>query len=189
MSDPFFISVDVEAAGPFPGAYSLLTLGACVVDDVDISFEAALQPTTRAADPAALAVTGLSLEDLAVRGDPPETAMARFAAWVAEVTPEGRSPVFVGLNAAFDWAFVNHYFLTYHAENPFGFAPLDIKALYMGRLGCAWPDARSSVMRDTLGAILQGDHSALHDARAQAELFRLILARAPRADGDVDGDL
>ena len=82
--------------------------------------------------------------------------------------------MFVGLNAAFDWAFVNHYFLEYLGENPFGFAALDIKALYMGAFGSAWRDARSSVMRRTLGADLAGDHDALHDAVAQAELFRLI---------------
>jgi ribonuclease T len=28
-----FISVDVETAGPIPGEYSLLSIGACRVDD------------------------------------------------------------------------------------------------------------------------------------------------------------
>lgn len=177
MSQVVYISVDIEAAGPFPGAYSLLTIGAVLVDRPEVTFEVALQPINLNADPAALAVTGLSLEDLALRGEPPTQAMSRFASWIADFTPEGVNPVFVGLNAAFDWAFVNHYFLTYHTDNPFGFAPLDIKALFMGRTDCSWSDARSSVMRRVLGARLEGDHNALHDAQAQAEIFRLTLAR------------
>lgn len=44
----------------------------------------------------------------------------------------GKQPVFVGFNAGFDWSFVNWYFLRFLGENPFGFAPLDIKSYYMG---------------------------------------------------------
>ena len=86
---------------------------------------------------------------------------------------KGAEPVFVGLNAAFDWAFVNHYFLRFLGTNPYGFAPLDIKAFYMGAANCDWANARSSVMAERLGARLKGDHNALHDAVYQAELFRL----------------
>jgi DNA polymerase III epsilon subunit-like protein len=169
-----FISVDVEAAGPFPGRFSLLTLGACLVDRPTETFEANFKPISMEADPKALEVTGLSLQALAAKGEDPAAAMLRFETWIAQVTPENGQPVFVGLNAAFDWAFVNHYFLELLGRNPFGFAALDIKALYMGAVGSAWSEARSSVMRRTLGAQLEGNHDALTDAVAQAELFRLI---------------
>ncbi len=106
--------------------------------------------------------------------------MSRFEDWIAEVTPKSHQSVFVGLNAPFDWAFVNHYFLDLRGRNPFGFSALDIKALYMGKTGCDWLDARSSTMRRVLNAKLEGDHNALHDALAQAELLRLILAQRKR---------
>ena len=32
-----YISVDVEAAGPIPGTYSLLSIGACVVGNPDLA--------------------------------------------------------------------------------------------------------------------------------------------------------
>ena len=169
-----FISVDVEAAGPYAGRYSLLSIGACLVDQPQVVFEAALKPLSVEADPKALEVSGLSLDHLAATGETPRDAMLRFEAWIAEVTPDEAQSVFVGLNAPFDWAFVNHYFLEQLGRNPFGFSALDIKALYMGATGCSWLQARSSVMRKTLGAVLEGDHDALHDAQAQAELFRLI---------------
>lgn len=39
-----FISVDIEASGPIPGEYSLLSIGACMVDNPDESFYAELKP-------------------------------------------------------------------------------------------------------------------------------------------------
>jgi DNA polymerase III epsilon subunit-like protein len=129
-----FISIDVETAGPIPGEYSLLTIGACGVDDPSQTFACELKPTTLNADPKALEVTGLS---------------------------------------PFDWSFVNYYFHRYLGENPFGFAALDIKSMYMGATGCKWTDTRSSRIAEALNPKREGDHDALHDALYQAELFRL----------------
>ena len=89
--------------------------------------------------------------------------------------------VFVGLNAPFDWTFVNYYFLKYHDQNPFGFTALDIKALFMGATGCTWYETRSSAIDKVVKPHQKGDHDALHDARYQAELFRSVydLSRRP----------
>jgi len=38
------ISVDIEAAGLIPGRYSMLSIGACLVDDLGDSFYVELQP-------------------------------------------------------------------------------------------------------------------------------------------------
>lgn len=170
-----FVSVDIEASGPYPGEYSLLSIGACLVDAPEETFRCELKPLSMNADPKALAVSGLSMQELAVRGLDPNEAMSRFAGWACgRAADENAELVFVGLNAAFDWAFVNHYFLRFLNTNPFGFAPLDIKAFYMGATNCDWADARSSAMSEQLGAHLKGDHDALHDAVFQAELFRLV---------------
>lgn len=107
MSNPpheCFISVDVEAAGPIPGVYSLLSIGACLADDDTVAFECLLKPISKEADPKALAVSGLSLDELKRRGLEPGEAMRRFGSWVGQVAV-GRTPVFVGLNASFDWSF------------------------------------------------------------------------------------
>ena len=60
-----FISVDVEASGPIPGEFSLLSIGACCVDDESQSFSCDIKPVNRNADPKALEVSGLSLDKLA----------------------------------------------------------------------------------------------------------------------------
>ncbi len=170
-----FISVDVEAAGPFPGRYAMLSLGACPVEDTEEGFYIELQPTGKAFDEKAMAVSGLSLEELARRGFPPREAMQRFAVWIARVTPRSRQAVMVGYNAAFDWAFINHYFLMYLGHNPFGHAPLDIKSFYMGLSGVPWDKTGTASLpvRYTDGKDLP--HNALEDARLQARVFRKML--------------
>jgi DNA polymerase III epsilon subunit-like protein len=169
-----FISVDIETAGPIPGEYSLLSIGACRVDDDAQTFECQLKPINENFDPKALEVTGLSLETLKREGLPPAAAMEKFQSWVRNVSGENGQPVFVGFNAPFDWSFVNYYFHKYLGANPFGFSALDIKALYMGTTGSSWHDTRSSKIATKLKPKLYGTHDALHDARYQAELFRLI---------------
>lgn len=169
-----FLSVDIETSGPIPGEYSMLTIGACNVDEPEQTFSCELKPISLNADPKAMEVTGLSLEKLFAEGLPPEVAMKQFHEWMAKVVGDDGTPVFVGLNAPFDWSFVNYYFHRYLKLNPFGFAALDIKALYMGATGSSWADTRSSQMAARLSPKSKGDHQALHDAQYQAELFRLI---------------
>jgi ribonuclease T len=169
-----FISVDIETAGPIPGEYSLLSIGACRVDEDTQAFECQLRPVNGNFDPKALEVTGLSLEALKHDGLAPAAAMEQFQHWIRNVSGVRGQPVFVGFNAPFDWSFVNYYFHKYLGANPFGFSALDIKALYMGATGCSWHDSRSSKIAARLKPKLHGTHDALHDARYQAELFRLI---------------
>ena len=168
-----YISVDIESSGPIPGEYSMLSIGACDAYAPELSFSCLIRPVGLKCDPDALAVSGLSLDVLADQGLPPEEAMGRFDTWV-KATCVDRRPVFVGLNAGFDWSFVNYYFIRFHGSNPFGFSALDIKAMYMGARRCNWRATTSTNMKRTLGASLSGTHDALEDARFQAELFRLI---------------
>jgi DNA polymerase III epsilon subunit-like protein len=170
-----FISVDVEAAGPIPGEYSLTSIGACDVRSDDAAFECLVKPINGNFDRKAIEVAGLSLDDLERIGLPPAEAMEGFRRWIARTCGREGRPVFVGFNASFDWSFVNYYFHKYLGANPFGFAALDIKSLYMGATGCAWDETRSSRIASRLKPQLEGTHNALQDARYQAEMFRLIM--------------
>lgn len=170
-----FISVDVETSGPIPGEYSLLSIGACLVYEPQIAFEAILQPINTNFDPEALKVTGFSMEELFTNGEPVVEVFQRFESWVKSVTPPEMKPVFVGFNAAFDWSFINYYFYRFTGHNPFGFAALDIKSLYMGAQNSTWSETKSSLISAKLRPQSSSDHNALDDAKFQAELFRLIL--------------
>lgn len=176
-----FISVDVETSGPIPGEYSMLSIGACLVDVPETQFECLLKPLNRNFVPAALEVTGFSLDELDATAVEAGAAMAQFDAWVKSACKHGDVPVFVGLNAPFDWSFINYYFHRFHGDNPFGFAALDIKSYFMGVTDSSWRDTRSSAIASRLHPTLKGDHNAAHDAAYQAELFR--LARDLRRKG------
>lgn len=169
-----FISVDIESSGPIPGEFSLLTIGACEVFNSDNTFSISLKPITPKFDPEALAVTGLSLEQLEREGISPVDAMMRFRDWVINSCGANGVPVFVGFNAAFDWSFVNYYFHKFLNENPFGFSALDIKSMYMGAFNSTWRQTKSSLIDQALSPTLIPDHEALKDAQYQAEIFRIL---------------
>src|SRR5690606_26480990 len=126
------ISVDVETAGPHPSGYSMLSIGACPVDDPTRGFYVELKPVNDRITTEAYSIGGLTLEHLEENGVEPGDAMQRFADWIADVVPEGDVALFVGFNAAFDWMFVCDYFHRFLGQNPFGHSAIDIKSYYLG---------------------------------------------------------
>jgi ribonuclease T len=173
-----YVSVDVETAGPSPSQYSLLSIGACLVLDTQRTFYVELQPVNDNFTLEALSVSRLLLAELTERGLPPAEAMDRFEAWLEAEIPSDQQPIFVALNAPFDWMFVNDYFYRFLGRNPFGHAALDLKAFYMGLTGVHWLE---TTMHDVAARYLssrQLTHHALQDAQDQAELFRKMLAEA-----------
>lgn len=177
MTHAAYVSVDVETSGPNPSQYSLLSIGACLVSDPKSAFYVEVKPVDGMQfRPEALAICGLSVEELASRGLPPEEALAHFEDWLHEVVPAGQSPIFVAFNAPFDWMFVCDYFHRYLGRNPFGYAALDIKAFFMGLRGVEWEETRMQYLLAHYPGSPALTHHALNDAQDQAELFRKMLA-------------
>lgn len=170
-----FISVDVEASGPTPGLYSMLSIGACRVDALEQTFYAELRPRSRRADPQAMAIHRLDLDTLERTGLDPAEAMARFEAWLLAQVPPETAPVFVSYNAPFDWMFIHDAFHQSLGRNPFGHFPLDIRALFMGMSGRAWSAIRFDDLADRYLGRRRLNHNALEDAQAQGELFRKLM--------------
>ena len=174
----FFISVDVETAGPVPSQYSMLAIGACSVARPQKTFYIELQPVNMQYTSDALKSCNLSMEKLAEDGIEPAEAIQQFGNWVVKVTPTEKKPIFVGFNAPFDWMFVNDYFLRYLNKNPFGHSALDIKSYYMGLTKKSW---RETSMRHVGKRYLDQQaltHHALQDAIDQANIFYKMLAES-----------
>jgi DNA polymerase III epsilon subunit-like protein len=169
-----FISVDVETSGPSPWRYSLLAIGACLVDDPRRTFAIELRPLGKAATDEAMQVHGLELERLERQGVEPAEAMARFEAWLQAEVPAGELPVFVGFNAAFDWMFVADYFDRCLGRNPFGHTALDIKSFALGVHGGTWADTTRGALGRRYPDLPRLTHHALQDALDQAALFRRL---------------
>lgn len=174
-----YISVDIEAAGPIPGEYSMLSIGACLVNNIDEGFYVELKPINERFVREALDVSGFSLQHLRQHGAEPLEAMSMFRDWVKEVSVS-RRPVFVGFNASFDWSFVSWYFHMFLRENPFGIGGVDMKAYYMGLSGCEWGNTTSSKLPGALQPSRPQTHNALEDAQAQAEIFKKLLAESQK---------
>ena len=176
--DETYISVDIETAGPNPSQYAMLSIGACEVFEPANKFYVELQPDKEDFVPEALFVSGLKMDKLKERGEPPKAAMQKFADWVADVTPPGHKPVFVAFNAPFDWTFVNDYFHRYLGHNPFGHSALDMKAFYMGLKGISWDETSMKAIMQYYFGERSLTHHALRDALDQAELFQKMLEEA-----------
>lgn len=175
-----YISVDVEAAGPVPATYSMLSLGAVVVDDPQANFYVELQPINSNSNPDAMKIVGRTLKDFQRSGQTPKNAMVAFRDWLASIA-KGAKPVFVGFNATFDWAFVSLYFHEFLGKNPFGFGGIDIKSYYMGLSGCAWEDTRSSrIPSEFKDASQPHTHNALDDAIEQAAMFQRMRQKSSK---------
>jgi DNA polymerase III epsilon subunit-like protein len=170
------VSVDVEASGPSPATGSLLSIGACLVDEPSEGVYLELKPLTDRpwlAD--SEAIHGLSRAHLEEEGLDPAEALGRLESWLDRACA-GRQPVFVGFNAPFDWMFVADYFWRYLGRNPFGISALDLKSYYMARAGVAtWEETRKVHVNARLGLDADHNHHALDDAREQAELARMLL--------------
>jgi DNA polymerase III epsilon subunit-like protein len=183
-----YISVDVESAGPYPGQYSLLSIGACTLDEPPSTFYVELQPVNRNSTSGAQAIHQLDLEHLAQIGRRPADAMRAFNDWLAQVAPANRSrPVFVAFNAAFDWMFVNEYFQRYLGRNPFGHTALDIKAFFMGLHGVRWSETGLEQVAAHYKCDWELIHHALDDALNQALLFKRMLDEARRRPTHLPG--
>ena len=174
-SHDLYISVDVETAGPNPGNYALLSIGACSVLEPAREFYVELKPDRDIFEPEALSVSGLNMETLAQHGQSAKDAMKAFANWVAAITPPGHRPIFTAFNAPFDWMFINEYFHRYLGYNPFGHSALDIKAYFMGAQGVNWGETSFDNVTQHYAINHPLTHNALQDAIDQAKVFRKML--------------
>ena len=162
-----YIMVDVEADGPIPGDFSMISFGAVVVrTPLLLTFHGQLRPISDRWVPEALAVSGFSREQ--TLGFPePRSVMLLFQSWLQE-HGSGR-PLFISDNNGFDWQFINWYFHHFVGSNPFGFSSTNLGSLYKG------------VVRDTTKNFkhlrrTRHTHHPVDDAMGNAEALLAIQA-------------
>lgn len=185
-----YISVDIEADGPIPGPYSMISFGAAVAGRQDgASYTAAdperntfyreLRPISEAYVPEALAVSGLDRKRLLREGAEPGAAMAEFRAWVRKVSA-GAQPVMCAYPASFDWTFLYWYLMSFGGDSPFGHSGcLDMKTLYAAKARVPLRAAVKGRMPRELLSRRPHTHHALDDAIEQAELMSNLMAWVP----------
>jgi len=182
-----YISVDVEASGPLPPDYDLLSIGAVRVAadpsgnwtiDED-GYYVEMKPRTGKEDPGAMAVHGLDPKVLRRDGVSPVETARTFDQWVRSVTTPEDPPIFVGYCANFDWTYINELFHHAGIDNPFGYKALDIRSVAHGVFAdVPWNELTQDTILPRIGVTPLGEddaHHALADARHQAKMLIALL--------------
>jgi len=162
------ISIDVEADGPVPGLYSMIEIGAVLVQEpLDTTFYGSLKPITKKFDFSALNAIGRTREETFNFNDPKET-IQEFDSWLRE---KCKKPyIALSDNNGFDFAFVNYYFHFYLGYNPFGWSSRNLNDLFKG----IQKDMRASFkgLRKT-----KHDHNPVNDSKGNAEALLTMIDR------------
>ena len=162
-----YVMVDIEADGPIPGDYSMVALGAVIVEPgLQRRFAARLRPISDRWIPEALAVSGFS-RDETLSFPEAKDATERFRDWLAKEA-KGQ-PRFVSDNNGFDWQFVNWYFHHFLGANPFGFSSTNLGSLYKGLVKDMSPNFKQ--LRRT-----RHTHDPVDDAVGNAEAMLAMVA-------------
>jgi hypothetical protein len=177
-----YIAVDVEADGPIPGPYSMISLGMAVAGRPEMSFYTELRPISDEFVPRALAVSGLDRDRLLREAPTAEDAMSAAAAWVNGLRRTGR-PVFLAAPAVWDGMFVHWYFVRFTGHSPFGAtgSGVDLRSYWMGMIGVEWVETRREKIKHALGLRdVPHTHHAGDDAAELAQVFAAVLTHRQR---------
>jgi hypothetical protein len=155
-----YVMVDVEADGPIPGDYSMVSFGAVIVEPgLARSFYGKLRPISERFIPDALAVSGHS-RDETLAFDDPAKVMSEFRDWLRG--HGGNRLMFISDNNGFDWQFINYYFHHFLGANPFGHSSTNLGSLYKGLAKDAFVNFKH--LRRT-----KHTHHPVDDAKGNAE--------------------
>ncbi len=160
-----YIMVDVEADGPCPGLYSMVSLGAVVVEpELTQTFYVQFKPITDLWIPEALKVCRHTREQC-LTFPPAYQGIDAFAAWLQKLNSK---LYFISDNNGFDWQFVNYYFWRYLNYNPFGHSSTNLGSLYKGLTKSMFENFKH--LRRT-----KHTHHPVDDAKGNAEAFLEML--------------
>lgn len=186
--------VDIEANGPVPGLYDMVSFAAVAVAPdaegiltIGEVFYRELRPVAPRFDARAAAVHGLDQEKLAAEGLEHEAFCQELTDWVRARTAPGTEPVFVGHNAPFDWSHVAYLFAEQELPNPFGYKAICTKALATGVLGVHWLDSGKETLAVRLDLPAEDHglkHRADYDAWYQAHILLGLLRESTKTRQD-----
>lgn len=172
-----YIAVDIEADGPIPGPYSMLSFGMVEVGNTDNNFYAELKPISNRWVPKAMEVNGLDRDKLTREGLWPKEAMQQAFDWITSIKNNDKRPVFLAGPAVWDGMFIHWYFINFIEKNPFGVtgSGIDLRTYWMGMHDLTWGGSQKKNMKKQLKVKMPHTHNALDDAKELAVLFGRIL--------------
>lgn len=181
-SEPeIYVSTDIEADGPIPGAHSMLSLASAAYradKSLVATFSANLDTLPDASQDARTMAWWQDFPEAweRCRRDtrPAEVVMREYAAWVKALP--GR-PVFVGFPASWDFMWVYWYLVRFTGERPFREHAIDVRSYAMGMRKVSFHETtRTYLPKRWFDAGLPHTHVALDDALEQGAMFCNMMA-------------
>jgi len=171
-----YVSTDIEADGPIPGPYSMLSFAsaAYTADGALLrTYTANLQTLPGAgSDPRTMQWwQGFPEAWAACRRDvrAPEVVMPEYLAWLTALP--GRA-VFVGWPATWDFMWIYWYLFRFTGERPFRESALDLRSYAMGMRRVSFRQtSRTYLPKRWFDAAQPHTHVALDDALEQGAVF------------------
>jgi len=162
--------VDVEADGPIPGIYSMVSFGVILVDKDELfnHFYGEVKPISQNWNPESLAISKFS-RDQHLNFPEPQKVMIEFNEWIKKNNTNGR-PIFWSDNLAFDWQWINYYSHKFLNYNPFGHSGRRISDVICGYekdLRFSWKKLKKT----------KHTHHPVDDAKGNAEVLSLYLKK------------
>ena len=181
-----YFSVDIEADGPIPIEYSMLSFGCAVFNTAGEllgTFEANLDTLSGAKqDPDTMdwwSTQSEAWEKCRENTIDPALAMKSFTEWVTKVCEEHNGlPVFLAYPAGFDFTFMYVYLVKFTGHSIFSFSSLDIKSYAMGLLKTPFRETTKRNFPKRWKSKRRHTHVAVDDAIGQGELFINIFKEA-----------
>lgn len=163
-------SLDVEADGPAPGLYSMVSFGMVNVADHRIAYYGELRPISDKYQEDALKVCGFTREQT-MGFKSPEIVMADFIKFMEGNRMDKKRFITWSDNPGFDWGFLNYYMHAFTGGNMLGWSCRRIGDLYAGSIkelgNSKWKRLKKT----------KHTHNAMDDATGNAEALAEIIQR------------
>lgn len=179
-----YISVDIEADGPYPGGYSMLNLGAASFKTTNpnplepiSTFSINIKPLEGAGrDPSTMSFWEGNQQiwfEINENQVEPQIAMDEFRKWIRE---QPGTPAFVGYPGGWDFMFVYYYLMRFGHDSPFSFRTLSIATYACAMLKTPFRrTVKRSMPKYWFDKTLKHTHLGVDDAIGQGVQFMNML--------------
>ena len=180
-----YVSVDIEADGPHPGHYSMLSLGAAAFNSsgklLDTFSQNLLELPGASRHPDTMEwweKQGDAWDKAREDARTPVRVIVEFKDWLMQPEWKGRAKSFVGYPVGYDYMWVSWYMSEFlGSDEPFNHSGIDIKTLGMLIMGKGFRQMSKRIVVKKIKAKMSKKHShvAVEDAIEQGELFFQII--------------
>lgn len=192
MTKEIYISTDIEADGPIPGEYSMLSLGSVAINQNGKIIGKFYRKLKRLQNAKQHSQTmkwwkqnKKAYKEATSNTEDPKRVMSDYNKWLKKIKSENKSDIFfLGWPANYDFMFVFWYIIKFVDEYkqksaldiPFGFHAIDIRSYAMGHLKTNYNKTRSKHLpKKWFPKKEKHTHKAIDDALYQGLTFSKML--------------